>query len=171
MVLRIIFRFMRAQNSILPYRYAQPAYHAGISVNHPISERIRLGANLSFVNINDQYKNLANGFAYMSFGDANTNITLGYGYGYPIMDAETNQPTQFIPISFKARFNRHLALISENWLFLNTDVSMIEPAFSYGVRFTWEQFSVDLALASNQRVSQRFTIGVPLINFSYIIID
>lgn len=147
-----------------------PAYHAGISYNYPISERVRLGANVSFANIYDNYKNLANGFAYATFGDGSTSISLGYGYGHPIISSENNQPTQFIPLNFKARLNRHLSLISENWLLLNTENSVVEPVFSYGVRMTWERFALDLALVNNQTLNNRFVIGLPLVNFSYEII-
>jgi len=148
-----------------------PAYHAGATFNYPISNRVRLGANISFANVYDSYKNLASGFAFATFGDANTNISLGYGYGYPVVSTENQEPTQFIPLNFKARLNSHLALISENWLFLNTENAVVEPVFSYGIRMTWNKYAVDLALVNNQKLSNRFTIGLPLVSFSYLIVD
>lgn len=144
----------------------KPAYHLGINLSYPINSRVKAGALLSYSNIYGDYKNLATGIGYLTFGDDYTNISTGLGYGYPTVSRDFQQALSFIPLNLKVRLNRSIALISENWLFLDTNNGFITPAFSYGARFIWEKYALDIALVNNKDIAKNYTFGFPMLNFS-----
>ncbi len=144
----------------------EPAYHFGANLNYPINSRLRVGSLMSYTNIYGDYKNLATGIGYITFGDSYTNISTGFGYGYPTVSGDFQKASSFIPLNIKIRFNRSVALISENWLFLDGNSDFIAPAFSYGARFIWDKYALDIALVNNKEIAKNYTFGFPMLNFS-----
>lgn len=147
----------------------QPAYHAGLSFNYPIRKLVRVGANLSFSNIYGDYEKLGTAYGFVTVGNANMNISGGYGYGYPVITSEFDKATHFVPISGKLRLGRHLALVSENWLILNTEGNIPDVTFSYGARLIFEKVSIDLALVNNPQFREYLPTGLPMVSFTYTI--
>ena len=147
----------------------QPAYHAGINVHLPITQTLHFGTHLSFANIYGDYKNIANGYSYLTGGNRNMNFSLGYGYGYPTTAGDLSKAISYIPISMKVRMTKNFALITENWLFLNSENGFMDSSFSYGVRMLWDGYALDMAFINNEAFSGQFLLGLPMINFVYSI--
>ncbi len=81
------------------------------------------------------------GIAYgvSTIGNSDVSGTIGLGWGYSGEDM-MNKP--ILLLGGEARVSQSLKLISENWIFPDTDFSLI----SFGVRFFGKKLATDLAL-------------------------
>ena len=84
------------------------------------------------------------GFAVGTFGGPKRSLTLGLGLG-----DTTGEFTDAVPIVMlggTATLSRHVALVTESWLFLGDDVRLSEQPFGVGVRFFGDRLSADVGV-------------------------
>ena len=92
-----------------------------------------------------------------TFGSANSNLTLGMGFGY--VDWEFDD-TPLVMFGGQHRISRRLSLVTENWLSPGFD----QPLVSLGFRFFGEKLSVDLGFI-NTIGDDMLVPGIPYIDF------
>ena len=98
-----------------------------------------------------------------TYGTTETSITAGVGYGFVYDDddsATTDKP--MLMLGAEKRLLKHLALVTENWLFPGID----QPLGSYGIRLFGEKLSVDLAFFTPLGEDYFFP-GLPYIDFVF----
>jgi hypothetical protein len=101
------------------------------------------------------------GYGVATYGDEDSNITIGAGLGLS-PDAYT---LPVATLSGMTRLSKNIGLITENWLLYNEEAVFL---FSYGVRFMGERISVDLAFINNKDIAQTsIPIGIPLVEFAF----
>jgi hypothetical protein len=84
------------------------------------------------------------GFAVGTFGSPRRSLTLGFGLG-----DTTGEFTDAVPIVMvggTATVSRHVALVTESWLFVGDDFHLSEQPFGVGVRFFGDRLSADVGL-------------------------
>lgn len=84
------------------------------------------------------------GFAVGTFGSPRRSLTLGFGLG-----DTTGEFTDAVPIVMvggTATVSRHVALVTESWLFVGDDFHLSEQPFGVGVRFFGERLSADVGV-------------------------
>jgi hypothetical protein len=84
------------------------------------------------------------GFAVGTFGSPRRSLTLGFGLG-----DTTGEFTDAVPIVMvggTATLSRHVALVTESWLFVGDDFHFSEQPFGVGVRFFGERLSADVGV-------------------------
>ncbi|MFH1008623.1 MAG: hypothetical protein V1800_14175 [Candidatus Latescibacterota bacterium] len=94
-----------------------------------------------------------------TFGGENSNLTLGFGYGFVNSDF-AEKP--LVMVGYEGRTSRRTAFVSENWICPGID----DPFISYGFRFFGEKIAVDLAFL-NMLGEEALFPGVPYVDFIY----
>lgn len=92
-----------------------------------------------------------------TLGSANSNLTLGIGFGY--VDWEFDD-TPLVMFGGQHRISKRLSLVTENWLSPGFD----QPLVSVGFRFFGENLSVDLGFINTIGDDMIFP-GIPYIDF------
>ena len=107
------------------------------------------------------------GFIFSSFttGSDDKNFSVTPGLAYSIDDSEFKFAENLtLVLSKKNRVSNSLSLISENWIFINADETMLIS--NSGFRFFSKRLSVDFSWAFFFG-SEGSGIGFPLFTFSY----
>lgn len=115
----------------------------------------------SFFNSSNQgIRNIGMAYGASTWGNQNSHLTLGVGYIY----AGGSFYPPLVTLSGTARFAKHFAFVSENWLFLGDDSQMDLPLLiSLGLRYLNKRSAVDLAFYNDQNLS----LGVGLLYLGY----
>ncbi len=98
-------------------------------------------------------------YGVATFGDDDGSLSVGTGYGYAGGRMADNP---MLMVGFNKRITRRLALVSENWLFPNTD----RPLVSYGVRTIGERLAWDFGFITVLG-KDGLVPGVPWIGLTY----
>ena len=128
----------------------------------PISEKVRAGAGLLYVNpssFDDDFDGVGLGYGIVTYGNMDNNATLGLGYGY---FGNSSDNRTVITLSGMRRVKRKVALVTENWLVPNTS---FKGVISYGIRTMGEKITVDLAFINNTEIAESIPIGLPYVDF------
>jgi hypothetical protein len=84
------------------------------------------------------------GFAVGTFGSPKRSLTIGLGLG-----DTTGEVSDAVPIVMAggtATLSRHVALVTESWLFLGDDFRLSEQPFGVGVRLFGDRLSADVGM-------------------------
>jgi hypothetical protein len=114
-----------------------------------------LGGGILYVNAFEgigDFGGLGIGYGSATFGNDNSNVSLGVGWGY--FDGSWSEKP-IVTVSGMTRVSRRIGLVTENWFVPNYAV------FSYGVRFMGEKIAVDIGLLNSKDIIKTFPIGVP----------
>ncbi|HEY6162198.1 MAG TPA: hypothetical protein VI112_13280 [Bacteroidia bacterium] len=129
------------------------------------------------------------GFALVTAGNKDNNLSLGLGWGYRStffedpFNRSVRTDTRFMQkpvITFSAisRVGRHCSLMMENWIFpvRNERINYFDRymtlsydyyfVFTYGIRFFTERFSVDAGLLNNSEIIRHLPTGIPYVGMS-----
>lgn len=159
--------------SIITGRESGPVYFVNAKLAANISEVFHVGIGGFYVsypfpgNLEDpQITEKRPGFAVLmgtvTVGDPDFQLSLSAGASQD-WDADKQRPV--MNISGMARFFPRVALITENWLFLDSPDNY--SLYCMGVRFIGETVAVDLALATNKQIKEEvLPIGLPIISVS-----
>lgn len=82
------------------------------------------------------------GFAVGTFGGPKSSLTLGFGLGDT--SGEFSDAVPIVMVGGTATVSRHVALVTESWLFVGDDFRLSEQPFGVGVRFFGERLSADV---------------------------
>ena len=140
----------------------QPAFFITPKYTVPISEKVRAGAGLLYLNpssFDSDFDGVGLGYGIVTYGNMDNNATLGVGYGF--LGSSTDNHT-VITFSGMGRIARKVALVTENWLVPNTSFKGI---ISYGIRTMGEKITVDLAFINNSEIAESIPIGIPYVDF------
>lgn len=111
----------------------------------------------------DSDKDAENSFGIVygvaTFGSEDASVTLGTGYGYAGGRMADNP---LLMVGFNKRVSKRFSLVSENWLFPNTE----RPLVSYGVRTIGDRFAWDLGFVTVIGEDGLFP-GVPWVGLTY----
>ena len=97
------------------------------------------------------------GYGVATFGDENTSVTAGTGFGFSRGNASS---TALLMLGGSTRVSKSVALVSENYFTSNRDAGVLVSA---GIRFMSEHIAVDLAAFSGTGVN---TV-IPYLAFIY----
>jgi hypothetical protein len=156
--------------SILTGRDSGPVYFANAKLAANLSEVLHMGLNAFYINYpfpanldDPQYTGKRPGFGALmgsvTIGDPDFQVTLSGGVSRDL-DADKQRPV--FCVSGMARLFPRMAVITENWLFLDDpdDYSL----YSYGVRFIGQTVAVDVALVNNKQIREEvLAIGLPIV--------
>ncbi|WP_164891170.1 TonB-dependent receptor [Botryobacter ruber] len=140
----------------------EPIFFLTPKYSFPVSEKVRAGAGIFYVNstISDDFAGFGIGYGVVTYGSPDNNATLGLGYGY-VDGSFSKKPV--LTLSGMARVSRKVGLVTENWLVPEDDYYGI---YSYGLRFMGEKITVDLAFLNNPDIADEVLfIGVPYVDF------
>ncbi len=98
-------------------------------------------------------------YSVATFGSDDGSLSVGTGYGYAGGRMADNP---LLMVGFNKRITRRLAVVSENWLFPNTD----RPLVSYGVRTIGERLAWDFGFITVLG-EDGLVPGVPWIGLTY----
>lgn len=129
-----------------------------------------------FFPINGNNFGLGIGYAVVTFGNYDHNITGGVGYGFVNSKGETNlQEQPMFTASGMARLGKKFAIVSENWFVPVTGdpfnrgystISHYETFFSYACRIMGEKSTLDVGFVNTPSlVENGWYIGIPYIDF------
>lgn len=153
-----------------------PIYYFTPKIGFKLAKSIHAGGGLLYASVPDisshSGKNRAGlgaGFAMLTFGDMDNNITLNGGYGF-VKGEFSKRP--MITFSGMKRIGRKTSLVTENWFvpvqewtYNGQDEYKYHGFVSYGIRFFGESISVDLGFINNKDIMEVILIGVPYIDF------
>ncbi len=94
-----------------------------------------------------------------TYGTGDASLTFGLGFGWTEEELADNPA---VLLGGEVRIARRFSLVSENWLFPQTDT----PLISYGIRFFGESLSADLALINVLDEDAIFP-GFPMVGFTW----
>ena len=140
----------------------QPAFFITPKYTVPISEKVRAGAGLLYLNpssFDSDFDGVGLGYGIVTYGNMDNNATLGVGYGF--LGSSTDSRT-VVTFSGMRRIARKVALVTENWLVPNTS---FKGVISYGIRTMGEKITVDLAFINNSEIAESIPIGIPYVDF------
>ena len=84
------------------------------------------------------------GFAVGTFGGPKTSLTLGFGLGDT--SGEFSDAVPILMVGGTATVSRHVALVTESWLFVGDDFRLSEQPFGVGVRLFGDRLSADVGM-------------------------
>ena len=84
------------------------------------------------------------GFAVGTFGSPKSSLTFGLGLGDT--SSAFSDAVPIVMVGGTATVSRHLALVTESWLFLGDDFRLSEQPFGVGVRLFGDRLSADVGL-------------------------
>jgi hypothetical protein len=141
-----------------------PICYIAPKVGFKVTEKIHLGAGLTFINVGDFFGNsgigLASGLA--TYGSIENNVTLGIGSGFSFKNEYMSNVS--FSLSGMTRVSKRLALVTENYLIPVDD--HYYGMYSYGMRFIANKISVDLGFINNKDIVKVIFIGIPYVDFS-----
>lgn len=141
-----------------------PIYYIAPKVGFKVTEKIHLGAGLTFINVGDFFGNsgigLASGLA--TYGSIENNVTLGIGSGFSFKNEYMSNVS--FSLSGMTRVSKRLALVTENYL-IPVD-NYYYGMYSYGMRFIANKISVDLGFINNKDIVKVIFVGIPYVDFS-----
>jgi hypothetical protein len=129
-----------------------------------------------FFPINGNNFGLGIGYAVVTYGSYDHNITIGSGYGFVNSRGETNlQERPMYTASGMTRLGKKFAFVSENWFVpvsgdpfnrgYSTDYHY-ETFFSYACRIMGEKSTLDVGFVNTPYLIERgWYIGIPYIDF------
>lgn len=144
-----IFPFLKMKNQIW-----QLAPKIGLFA----SDKLNIAAGALIIGAGFLPKSVGVAYGVSTFGPADTNITVGLGFGFSGEDF-ANEPV--IMLGGQHRISRRFALISENWFVPGTEF----PLLSYGGRFLGEKMSTDLTFITSPEQEAPFP-GIPFISIA-----
>jgi hypothetical protein len=133
-----------------------PTFFVMPKMGFKIVNSLWIGAGILYANTTDaigDFGGLGIGYGTLTYGNDNSNATLGIGWGY-VDNTWSDKPV--ITVSGMTRVARSIALVTENWFV--PDYAL----FSYGVRFMGERIAVDLGFINSKDIIETFPIGLPL---------
>ncbi len=115
-------------------------------VSFPIREKVSIGAGLLYVRVPtfDSYSGGSSstgagiGYGALTFGRADSNFTLGLGYGF--VSGEIGS-TPVMLLGGQTRVSRRVSLISENYIVADSEAGM---GGLYGLKINWRRTSLGL---------------------------
>ena len=134
-----------------------PLFFVNPRYGKQINPDMHIGGGVIYANVVDQEYGIAYGL--FTYGNKNTNITAGLGFGY--YDTEFS----FLPtssLSGTMRLKKNFALVGESW-YIPDNAGL----FAYAIRFFGESFTFDLGMINNRTLSQELLFGVPYIDVGY----
>lgn len=164
-----------------------PIYFLTLKGGAPIAKNLNLAAGIlyggipsSFVS-HGNYDNFGIGYGIITYGNRNTNLTVGIGKGF---ENGTVAKRPYITFSGMARVSPKFSFVSENWLIPSTkyedqitytgnynylysrkEINTYPLYFSYGARFFGEKLSIDLGFINSSEISRGISIGFPYVAF------
>jgi hypothetical protein len=84
------------------------------------------------------------GFAVGTFGGPKRSLTVGVGLGDT--SGEFSDAVPIVMAGGTATLSRHVALVTESWLFLGDDFRLSEQPFGVGIRFFGDRLSADVGV-------------------------
>lgn len=103
------------------------------------------------------------GYGAATYGNADNNLTIGFGSGLYSSYGSNTYSTQLVIIGGMYRVSEYISVLSENWFILNSNTYF--P--SLGMRFFGEKLSADLGfIAPSSGFGQAFT-PIPYIDFVF----
>ena len=112
-------------------------------VNFPIREKLNVGAGLLYVRVpdfdsNGNSRSAGIGYGALTFGGADSNFTLGLGYGFT---GGNNRSAPVMLLGGQTRVSRRISLVSENYIIADSEAGM---AGLYGIKVNWRRTSLGL---------------------------
>jgi len=156
--------------SILTGRDSGPIYFVNAKLAGNVNEVLHVGLNAFYINYpfpanleDPQYTGKRPGFGALmgavTVGEADFQITLSGGMSRDL-DADKQRPA--FSVSGMARLFPRVALITENWLFLDDPDDY--GVYSFGARFFARTVAVDVALVNNKQIREEvLAIGLPIV--------
>ncbi len=138
-------------------------YYVAPKITLPLgSETFKLAGGALYTNIFSSEGETGAGAVYgvATMGSKGTALTLGMGFGFS-GGGWADQPV--LLVGGEARLSNSIALISENWFPIGSDVQLL----SFGLRFFGDQLSADLGFFLPLSTSESGTIPIPWLGFSY----
>jgi hypothetical protein len=104
------------------------------------------------------------GFAVGTLGGRERSLTLGFGLGDTT--SEFSDAVPIVMIGGTATLSRHVALVSENWLFVGDDFHLSEQPFGVALRLFSDRLSADVGvILSGELLDEGFPI--PWLSVTY----
>ena len=131
-------------------------------VSFPIKENLNVGAGLLYVRVpnidnnnNSSSTGAGIGYGALTFGSADSNFTLGLGYGF--VSGEIGS-TPVMMMGGQTRISRRVSLISENYVVADSEAGM---GGLYGIKINWRRTSLGLGAAYAIEYNSRDYSGGP----------
>lgn len=148
-----------------------PVFFATVKASGKIAEQFYGGGGIIWANApyyDDNRDRISFGAVYgtFTFGNLNNNISVNTGFGYDQKNGMGEHP--IVSMSGMARLSRKTFFITENWFVPITSYRnrSYYAVFSYGLRFSGEKISVDLALINSKDIAEELVVGFPFVGFA-----
>jgi hypothetical protein len=106
-------------------------------------------------------------FAVATVGKPDLSLTAGFGYAFTKAEFDSEwQESPLIMLGGSARLSDHIALVSENWFFLDGETRFSEQPLALAARFIGDRLSADVGIVFNSAILEE-GLPVPWLSFSY----
>lgn len=136
-----------------------PIWYLTPKLSFNLDEKLHVGTGVLVAGIADQ-GSVGLGYGVVTFGDSETNLSLGTGFGY--IDSEVS-PYPVINISGMHRIGDFFSLLSENYILTNQNRYPVYFGI-HGIRFLSKNSSFDIGLLLNRQIAESI-LTLPYIGY------
>lgn len=153
-----------AMGTLIPYiGIGNQVYAVTPKIGYEINKDLSIAGSVLLGGGTEAIGKFGLGYGAATYGNADNNITLGFGSGL-YSNYGSNQYTSLVIIGGMYRVSEYISVLSENWIILNNS-SIVLP--SLGVRFFGEKLSADLGFVVPSGVFGQAFIPIPYIDFVF----
>jgi len=136
----------------------KPIFMITPKVGFPISKKVHIGAGILYLNMLNMNSNgISLAFGNITFGDANSNISINIGSNIG------NQGSPIFTLNGFQRLSPKFGIMTENWVLTNNENGF--DIYSFGGRIIGRKNLFDFGLLTNKEITQ-FMLGIPFLSYT-----